>query len=178
MSSLQDQLLKAGLVSKNQATKAKSAKRKQAKINRKHKLETIDEDKVAAEKSMADQAEKARRLNTEKNKLAEQTAIKAQIKQLIATNSQNKGKPSITFNFTDSGIIKKLEVSHEIHRHLTNGLLAIARDNESYHLVPKKIAEKIMQRSAEAIVPLNVKTEEIEEDDPYSDYQIPDDLMW
>ena len=92
MSSLQDQLLKAGLVSKDKATKAKSAKRKQAKINRKHKIETIDEDKQAAEKQMAEQAENARNLNQEKNAKAEEIAIQAQIKQLIQVNQQRTGK--------------------------------------------------------------------------------------
>ena len=178
MSSLQDQLLKAGLVSKNKATKAKSAKRKQAKINRKHKIETVDEDKVAAEKQMAEQAEKARKLNQEKNQLAEQNAVKAQIKQLIETNSQRTGKPQVTFNFTDNGLIKKLEVSNEIHKHLSNGLLSIAKESESYHLVPSKVADKIKQRSQEVIIELSIVEEEQLEDDPYADYQIPDDLMW
>ncbi|MCF6194819.1 MAG: DUF2058 domain-containing protein [Kangiellaceae bacterium] len=178
MSSLQDQLLKAGLVSKDKATKTKSAKRKQAKINRKHKLKTIDEAKVAAEKTMLKQAERDRLLNQEKNAKADEIAILAQIKQLIEVNQQATGKPQITFNFSDQGIIKKLELSNEIHRHLTNGLLNIARLNNSYSLVPKVIAEKIQQRSNEHIVPLNLETELVAEDDPYADYQIPDDLMW
>ena len=178
MSSLQDQLLKAGLVSKDKATKAKSAKRKQAKINKKHKIETVDESKAAAEKAMADQAEKARQLNQQKNAKAEEIAIIAQIKQLIEVNQQRTGKPQVTFNFTDNGKIKKFEVSNEIHKHITNGLLAIARFNDQYSLVPKVIAEKIQQRSDDFIVPLNIEIEEIAEDDPYADYQIPDDLMW
>jgi len=178
MSSLQDQLLKTGLVSKDKATKAKSAKRKQAKINRKHKIETVDEAKLEAENLMAEQAEKARQLNQEKNAKAEEIAIVAQIKQLIEVNQQSFGKPQIAFNFTDNGIIKKLEVSNKIHKHITNGLLAIARFNQNYSLVPKIVAEKIMQRSEDFIVPINIETEEIAEDDPYADYQIPDDLMW
>jgi len=178
MASLQDQLLKAGLVSKDQATKTKSAKRKQAKINKKHKIETADESKVAAEKTMLDQAEKARLLNQEKNTKAEEIAIIAQIKQLIEVNQQNTGKPQVTFNFTDNNKIKKFEVSNEIHKHITNGLLAIARYNNEYSLVPKIVANKIMQRSQDFIVPLNIQVEEVAEDDPYADYQIPDDLMW
>ncbi len=178
MSSLQDQLLKAGLVSKDKATKAKSAKRKQAKINKKHKLESVDQSKLAAEKTMADQAEQARQLNQQKNAKAEEIAIIAQIKQLIEVNQQNTGNPQVTFNFTDDGKIKKFEVSHEIHKHITNGLLAIARFNDKYSLVPKVIAEKILQRSEDFIVPLNIQVEEVADDDPYADYQIPDDLMW
>lgn len=178
MSSLQDQLLKAGLVSKNKATQAKSAQRKQAKINRKHKIETVDDAKLAAEKQMAEQAEKAKQLNAEKNKAAEKKSIQAQIKQLIETNSQRLGKPQITFNFTDGGIIKKLDVSNEIHKHLSNGLLAIAKESDSYHLVPAKVAEKVKQRSDTAIIAISVEAAEVLEDDPYANYQIPDDLMW
>lgn len=178
MSSLQDQLLKAGLVSKDKATKTKSAKRKQNKINRKHKIETVDEAKVAAEKAMAEQADKARLLNQEKNAKAEEIAIIAQIKQLIEVNKQDTGKPQVTFNFTDEGKIKKFEVSNEIHKHITNGLLAIARYNNEHSLVPKIVAEKIKQRSEDFIVSLNIEVEEVLEDDPYADYQIPDDLMW
>ena len=180
MASLQEQLLKAGLTTKDKATKLSSAKRKQNKINRKHKIETVDENKKAAKKALDEQAERARQLNLEKNAIAEEKAIKAQIKQLIEVNTQPRGKPVVSFNFSDNGAIKKLEVSNEIHKHLTNGLLAVSKLGDSYSLVPKAIAEKIELRSADFIIVLNdkVESQEIDEDDPYADYQIPDDLMW
>ena len=83
----------------------------------------------------------------------------AQIKQLIEVNQQRQGKPQVTFNFTDDNLIKKLEVSNEIHKHITNGLLAIARFDDQYSLVPKQVAEKIKQRSEDFIVPLKLDTE-------------------
>lgn len=178
MSSLQDQLLKAGLVSKDKAIKSKSAKRKQTKINRKHKLEQIDEAKSSAEKLMSARAENDRRLNQEKNAKAEQVAIIAQIKQLIEVNQQSSGKAQVAFNFSDQGIIKKLDVSNEIHKHITIGLLAIARLGSNYSLIPKMVAAKIQQRSEGYIVPLNTEVQAVDEEDPYADYQIPDDLMW
>jgi len=180
MASLQEQLLKAGLTTKDKATKAKSAKRKQNKVNRKHKIEVIDENKEAAIKAQEEQAERARQLNKEKNAIAEEKAVLAQIKQLVEVNKQPLGKPSVSFNFSDNGAIKKLEVSNEIHKHLTNGLLAVSKQGNSYALVPKAIAEKINLRSTEFIIILNdkVQSEEVDEDDPYADYQIPDDLMW
>ncbi len=45
MASLQDQLLKAGLVDEDKAKKANKAKRKQAKVDRRSKEKTVD-DKV------------------------------------------------------------------------------------------------------------------------------------
>jgi len=178
MSSLQDQLLKAGLVSKDKATKTKSAQRKQAKIKRKHKIDTVDENKAAATKLLQEQAEKARRLNQQKNALAEEKAIIAQIKQLVEVNQQATGKPAVSFNFSDHGAIKKIEVSNSVHKYLTSGTLAIARQGENYTIVPKAVAEKIQQRSDEFIVLLNQQGDETDQDDPYADYQIPDDLMW
>ncbi len=178
MSSLQDQLLKSGLVSKDKLIKNKSAKRKQNKINRKHKIETVDENKVSAEKTMAENAEKARHLNQQKNAKSEEIAIIAQIKQLIETNQQRTGKPQVTFNFTDENKIKNIEVSNEIHKHISHGLLAIVRFNNNYSLVPRKVAEKITQRSNNFVIDLNIQAEIVAEDDPYADYEIPDDLMW
>ncbi len=127
---------------------------------------------------MAEQAEKARELNQKKNAEAESIAIQAQIKQLIQVNQQSMGKPSVSFNFSDENEIKKIEVSEKIHRHITNGLLAIARFNDSFALVPKMVAEKIKQRSDDVIIKLDYKEPEVQEDDPYAKYEIPDDLMW
>ncbi|WP_264779536.1 DUF2058 family protein, partial [Escherichia fergusonii] len=66
-----------------------------------------------------------------------------------------------------------------------NGRLAIARliidsNGESeYAIIPASVADKIAQRDATFIV-LNsaLSQEEQDEDDPYADFKIPDDLMW
>ncbi|MET1257234.1 DUF2058 domain-containing protein [Aliikangiella maris] len=177
--SLQDQLLKAGLTTKDKVTKANSEKRKKAKINRKHKVEVTDQDKQAAEQLLAEKAQKDRELNQQKNAQLEQKALMAQVKQLIESNQQDLGKPIVTFQFSDNGAIKQIEVSNLIHKHIGNGLLGITRINTQYYLVPKAIIEKIRQRAPEFIILINEQQQDTEEDDdPYADYQIPDDLMW
>jgi len=41
------------------------------------------------------------------------------------------------------------------------------------------VAEKIRQRDQESFIYIAENaSQEVEEDDPYADYQIPDDLMW
>ena len=45
-------------------------------------------------------------------------------------------------------------------------------------MIPSIVAEKIMQRDAACIVSQSSNRQENEEDDPYADYQVPDDLMW
>ncbi|WP_304168290.1 DUF2058 family protein, partial [Lonsdalea britannica] len=68
---------------------------------------------------------------------------------------------------------------------LISGRLAIARlvkdssgENE-YAIIPASVADKIAQRDANSIV-LNsaLSQEEQDEEDPYADFKVPDDLMW
>ncbi|HHH1718861.1 TPA: DUF2058 family protein, partial [Yersinia enterocolitica] len=68
---------------------------------------------------------------------------------------------------------------------LISGRLAIARvvaDNNGeseYAIIPASVADKITQRDADSIV-LNsaLSQEEQDEEDPYADFKVPDDLMW
>ncbi|MBF9273238.1 DUF2058 family protein, partial [Enterobacter hormaechei] len=94
-------------------------------------------------------------------------------------------KGNITFNFTDGNLIKKIEVDKQTQTQLINGRLAIARlvinakGDCDYAIIPAVVADKIAQRDADSIV-LNsaLSQEEQDEDDPYADFKIPDDLMW
>ena len=62
---------------------------------------------------------------------------------------------------------------------MIKGLIAIAKLNGEYALLPTKVADKINQREQDSIVLLNSNEEiDVDVDDPYADYQIPDDLMW
>ena len=66
---------------------------------------------------------------------------------------------------------------------IVQGKLGIARIEGRYELVPKTIAEKIQQRNKKRVVIFSEQQkpdthETIDENDPYADYQIPDDLTW
>lgn len=183
MASLQDQLLKAGLVDAKKAKQADKAKRKQKKVARKTKEELVDETKVQAQQARAEKAERDRQLNQKRNEEAEQKAIAAQIKQLIELNRLDKNQGDIAYNFTDNKKIKKIYVSGALQDQLMKGLLAIVKLDVAgtiqYEIVPAVVAEKIALRDENCVVLVNEKsTETLEEDDPYADYQIPDDLMW
>ena len=50
---------------------------------------------------------------------------------------------------------------------------------DGYELVPTVVAEKIRQREESAVLLLNERgNNAVDEDDPYKDFPIPDDLMW
>ncbi|BFM09936.1 DUF2058 family protein [Simiduia litorea] len=178
MTSLQDQLLKAGLIDGKKAKQIGKDKRKQNKVAKKSSQPQLDETKLAVEQARAEKVAKDRELNAERNALAEQKAIAAQIKQLIATNKQPKGGGDIAYNFTFDKKIKKIYVSADVQAHLIAGRLVIAGLDDKFELVPRVIAEKITERNPAMIIQAPVQTQPDLEDDPYADYQIPDDLMW
>ena len=177
MSSLQDQLLKAGVVDAKKSKKIQKEKRKQAKQQPKGSQQ-VDETKELAKKSLAEKAARDRKLNQLQQQEAEKKAIQGQIIQLIENHKIEFGNADIPYQFTDNKKIKKIYVTEQIQNQLSKGQIAIAKLRDSYQLVPAAIAEKISQRDETAIVLINSKAEAIDEDDPYADYPIPDDLMW
>ena len=182
MSSLQDQLLKAGLVSKSQAQKIKTQKKKTQKAQRKSKESEIDESKLSSQKARDEKVLRDKQLNAAKQAAAEQKAIAAQVIQLIKSNIISKNDGELPYNFKDGTKIKKIFITQELQNQLTKGTLAIAKLGNSYELIPAKIAEKIAERDKEAIIQIatdgSSNTSEDHDDDPYADYKIPDDLMW
>lgn len=195
MASLQDQLLKAGLVDEKKAKKANKTKRKQAKVDRRNKDGAIDENKASAQQAIADKTAKDRELNRIRQEQADQKAIAAQIKQLIQMNKIDKEKGEIAFNFVHGKKIKKIYVSEKLQNQLSIGRLAIVSYTEKnqpiYEIVAPPVAQKIAQRDDSYIILLseaesNDNSSKLdsenknknEEEDWYSDYEIPDDLMW
>ncbi|HEY6527749.1 MAG TPA: DUF2058 domain-containing protein [Cellvibrionaceae bacterium] len=177
MSSLQDQLLKAGLIDSKKAKDIQKEQRKQTKVQHKTKGKTVDPIKAAAEEARLQKLQKDQALNVQRNEQVRRKAIVAQINQLIALNKQPRSG-DISYNFTDGKTVKKILINAALQKALLNGQLAIAKLGDSYELVPYKVADKIIERDGSFIVS-QVKLDTAAQDaDPYADYQIPDDLMW
>ena len=176
--SLQEQLLKAGLVDSRQVSSANKDKRKQDKMQRKHKIETVDEVKVSTEQARLEKAEHDRRLNFERDNAARQKAVIAQIKQLIEVSRVARDGGELPYNFTDGGKIKKIHVTQAIQDQLSNGRLAIVKMKDKYEVVPKSVADKIRERDKSYVIVSNTLQQADDADDPYAEYKIPDDLMW
>lgn len=180
MASLQDQLLKAGLVDQKKAKNIKKEQRQKAKQQPKGTT-VVDETKEAAKQALAEKAERDRQINKQLQAEAEKKAIHAQIVQLVTLNRIDRKGGELAYQFTDGKKIKKIYVTNLLQNQLIKGLVAIARLGDSYELVPAVIADKIRQRDDSVIVLQNTdhrSEQEVAEDDPYADYQIPDDLMW
>ena len=176
--SLQDQLLKAGLIDDKKAGKIKKAKHKQDKQKRKNKTATLDESKLAAQRAQTKKAEHDRQLNLQHKAVAEKKALQAQVRQLIEMNRQSMEDGELPYSFTDGTLIKRIQVTESQLKQLSNGRLCIVKLDEQYELIPTLVADKIQQRDQHTHILSNQPTETTEEDDPYADFQVPDDLMW
>lgn len=174
---LQEQMLKAGLVTS----------KKMAKVQRTAKKSRVQarEARAAVEENKKTQLERDKQLSEQQKQAALSKEYKAQVKQLIEMNRIDIAKGDIGFNFTDNNLIKKIFVDKLTQTQLTSGRLAIARlavdsnSESTYVIIPASVADKIAQRDASSIV-LNsaLSQEEQDEDDPYADFKVPDDLMW
>lgn len=183
MSSLQDQLLKAGLTTKQKARQANSDKRKRAKQKRSGKAvdatlqEQVQQDlqKAASEKKAAELA-KVKIQQAEK----EQKELDLRIAQILNHHSLKDFEGENAYNYTFENKIKKLFVNDKTQQALINGRLAICGHQEGVYVVTSETAQKLATLKASVVVLLNdaVASDEVEEDDPYAEYQIPDDLMW
>ena len=178
MASLQEQFLKAGLVDKKKVKQANQEKSQQKKVERRTGTQTVDEVRLAALETQRKNAERARELNAQRDAAATQKAIMAQIVQMVQQSRQSKGKGDIAYNFTHDNKIKRIYVSAAVQADLIAGRLVIVCQGENIELVPKIIANKIAERDASLVVRVNKTSTEVDADDPYAAYQIPDDLMW
>ncbi|MDE0931213.1 MAG: DUF2058 domain-containing protein [Halioglobus sp.] len=178
MASLQDQLLNAGLVDKKKAKQLKQERRKEAKVRQKGQT-PLDDSKEQVKRNFLDKAERDRQLNKQQQEAVERKAIEAQISQLIKMNRIKREGGDIAYQFTDGTRIKKMYITEQLQKDLVNGRLAIAKLGNDFELLPSSAAEKIMQRDPKTIILLNTyEVSGVDEDDPYAQYHIPDDLMW
>jgi uncharacterized protein YaiL (DUF2058 family) len=183
MASLQDQLLKAGLTTKQKARQANTSQRKTNKQKRSG---------VAKDESLQDQV-KQDLAKAQKEKLAKDAALNEEKKQQLANKEKTLRIQQILehhqiknvngeteYNFTFNSKIKKLFVNALTHRALVNGRLAVCGLMEQSYLVTAETAAKLATLDPSVILVQNdkVESDEIAADDPYADYQIPDDMMW
>ena len=175
----QDQLLKAGVVTKQQVKKAQSASKKKKKEQRSKKEKIVDETKIKAQQVIKEKAERDKELNKRKEEQAKQKAISAEIDQLIMANQiKRSDECEIIYNFEHRKKINRIYINTDMKQRIIDGKLGIARIEGRYELIPKLIAEKIQKRNEKRVILFEAKEESIDENDPYAEFQVPDDLMW
>ncbi|PWI33393.1 DUF2058 domain-containing protein [Vibrio albus] len=168
---LQEQMLKAGIVNEKKLKKAKKGSKKSRVQAR--------EVKAAVEEKKRLQQERDKELSELNNEQRLSKEIQSQIKQLIEMNKIDLGDSDIKYNFTDGTIIKSLYVETPVREQLLKGILAVARYEDGYAVIPSSVANKISQRDESIIIAQKEpELDTVDEDDPYADFVVPDDLMW
>ncbi|WP_144394191.1 DUF2058 domain-containing protein [Pleionea sediminis] len=179
MSSLQEQLMKAGLADKKKATKIKHEKRKKAKQQPKgHKVKDELKEQIEAEKRK--KAEQDRVLNEQRQAELKAKEQRAMLKQMLEHHGVDEFKGEVPYNYIHDGLTKTLKVNETIKQCLAKGTLAICAMDGKVRLVPDVIARKLQTVDPEVVLVMHdrMSKQEIDEDDPYAEYQVPDDLIW
>ena len=175
VNSLQAQLLKAGLVDEKKLKQAQRAKKKAAK----NTPEKVHDTAAAVEKARADKAERDRQLNQQRQEEAARREREAQAKQLIEQAKLDRSGGDTAYQFVAKNKIKKIYVTAEQFDKLSRGKLGIVRLSGHFEVIPLDIAEKVAERAPHwPVIIAKIETEQAEEDDPYADFKVPDDLMW
>lgn len=183
MASLQDQLLKAGLTTKQKTRQANTDKRRKNKQQRSgvdHGVSLQEQVKQDLAISKADKLAKDSALNEAKKIELANKEQHLRIKQILEHHQLKGVNGDSDYNYTFGSKVKKLSLDSSTHKALVNGRLALCGLNETTYIVTSETAKKIAELDNAIILVQNdkVETQEADEDDPYADYQIPDDLMW
>lgn len=183
MASLQEQLLKAGLTTKQKTRQANADKRKKNKQKRsgvQHEATLQEQVKQDLAKAKLEKQAKDDALNEQKKQqLADKEQV-LRIKQILTHHHIKNVAGDNEYNYTFDNKIKKLSLDAITHKALVNGRLSLCGLDEITYIVTRETAEKLAELNAKVVLVQNdkVEDEQIDEDDPYADYQIPDDLMW
>ena len=177
-STLREQLLKAGLVTEKQVRAVEQPHQKPKPQSRKQPP-PVSEQKRAAQQAQAAKAARDAQLNKQRQQAAEAKARAMEIKALIEQNKLPKKLDSEDrFNFVAGKKLRFILVDQAMREGLNNGSLFIIRYDGKSEVVPANIAEKIRERDERAVVKLNTSETPVDENDPYKDFVVPDDLKW
>jgi uncharacterized protein len=175
----QEQLLKAGLVTRQQVKKANQQKGKIKKQQHAKKEIPVDETRLKIQQAAEAKQKRDRELNQRKQEQLRQQAISNEINQLITNNLiVRDASCDIVYNFEHNKKIKRIYVTEDMKKQIIQGRLGIARIEGRYELVPQDTGRKIQQRNEKRVILFDEDEKAIDESDPYADFQVPDDIMW
>ena len=108
----------------------------------------------------------------------------ANIIQMIKQYQIKEIDGEIGYQFIDESKIKKIYVNQQAYNAIVSGSLVVAKiitpQPTQYALIPQALAERIEAKMTGYIIGLQQQQHDqtTDEEDPYADYVIPDDLMW
>ena len=191
--SFSDELLKAGLVTSEQASRAERERRSHpgpAKRKAKGSKSAENQSPGPSEKDRTRNASKQRPARSAPAKPAppkpappnpeEQIRqVNIEIRRILDTEEENtEPETDTTFHFTRGERIKQLHVSEDQRKRLSTGELAIVSFRRRHHLVPRLAAERIQKLRPEVFVFIATGESGADAAQGYEGYEVPDDLKW
>lgn len=178
--SLKDQLIQAGLVSKKQAHEARRNKPKgRAAKKRQGQRDSARDQELAA--LDAHKREKDRALNAQRETQRKAREQAEWVRQLLGAHALKKQPPAdddAAFHFNMGKTVEHLYVGGEQRKSLAAGRLGIVSYDGQYHLLPREIVARIAERVPQRCWLPASDSQASAEDDPYAEFEVPDDLMW
>ncbi len=178
---LQQQLLKAGLVKKNQVAEIA---REQIKARHGKGPAKPTDSQQDAQRARAEKAERDRALALEQKTRARAAELTSQARQIIEDRKLPRSG-ELEYRFTVDGVIRTLLVEDAQKKQLASGALTIARVGERFELLPRAAADKVRERDASLIAldhgqakGASADAATSEDDAYYAQFKVPDDLQW
>jgi uncharacterized protein YaiL (DUF2058 family) len=175
--SLQEQLLKAGLVDEQKLKEARTKKRKTPKKGS-VRSSGGEEERVRARQAAAEKAARDRELNRRLQEETHRRAEANELRQLIHANRLPRRDGDVPYSFQDGQALKRIYVTAEQQRGLARGRLAVVRQDTGYEVIPAEIADRVRARNSSLVLVHNRPEAETSEEGDYAEFKVPDDLMW
>lgn len=177
--SLRDQLMKAGLVSKT--AKQPSKKRGNKQQQRKARKQQGDQRQAELAALDAHKKERDRVLNEQREKQRKAREQAEWVRQLIQSHAVAKTPATdddTAFHFTLDGKIHHLYVGAKQRGQLSQRQLGIVSFDGQYHFMPRQIIQRLQDKVPRRCWLAEADSSQVDTDDPYAEFQVPDDLMW
>ncbi|MBE5315820.1 MAG: DUF2058 domain-containing protein [Xanthomonadales bacterium] len=178
---LQEQLLKAGLVNKNKLDQVVRQQQK-ARAGKGAPASSEEADAVDAERLRLERAERDRAIESQRRSEREAAERAAQVRQIIEAHRVKNGDDG-DYRFEHAGLIRSLRIGAAQRPLLGRGALVIASLGESYALVARDIGERLRGIDPGVICVDHAQSphqppESGSDEEFYSRFQVPDDLVW
>lgn len=176
--SLQDQLLKSGLVTKQQIRDSRKKKSKSFKKGKQTRTEPSLAEAYAQKKNV-ERKERDKELNRRREEARRRKELKEKLRQLIVPAAKNDPKAEIPRFFEFASKIRKIYVTAQQQKALNSGELGIAYHAGRHYVVESAIITKVkaLNKDAVSFFAPDV-SEDSDQDEYYAKFEVPDDLQW
>jgi len=176
--SLQDQLLKAGLVKEGDVRKLRAGKRRARKGGAKPAAADAAATRTAT--AAERKRERDRQLNQRIEEGRQRKALRLQIRDRVRAAKLNAADAEVPYYFERGKRIKRIYVTAEQQHALGERRLAVVGSGAGHYLVPIELADEVRALSDEVFVHVAAvpAAEASAEDDPYAAFTVPYDLRW